>query len=169
MNFSKLTVRLNLFIALSILIISYFLTSHNIKNANASSNPSGISNKYGCMISRSMSGFSTLYSNANNVGMNAMVYLDYSSNSFVAVIGNVSGFNSSSPTENSTTKVGTFVETVISNTNNVAYSVQLTDSSNNQQSLRFITMPVNSGATILMTEVEESATSAPWNGVCQKI
>lgn len=156
---------------LSLLILSaaiWFGVTHSFKEARAITNPSGLTGKYGCVMSRASSGFATLWQGHNGIGINSMVYLDFSTNTGGAVTGVVSGYNTSTPTSSLTTSSGTFTETAMPDTYNSVYLMRLTDS-RDASVMKFLTMPVNSGNTILFTEVEDGQQSAPWNGVCQKI
>lgn len=146
----------------------WFAGTHNFKEAHATANPSGLTGKYGCMMSRATSGFGTLWQGHNGIGISSMVYLDYSTNSGAAVTGVVSGYNTSSPSASLTTSSGTFTEATIPDSYNAIFMLTMVDS-HDSSVMKFITMPVNSGNTMLFTEVQDGQQSAPWSGVCQKL
>lgn len=155
----------------SLLVLSaaiWFAVTHKFNEARATTNPSGLTSKYGCVMSRASSGFATLWQGHNGIGINSMVYLDFSTNTGGAVTGVVNGYNTSTPTSSLTTSSGTFTETAVPDSYNSVYLLRFTDS-RDASVMKFLTMPVNSGNTLLFTEVEDGQQSAPWNGVCQKI
>lgn len=169
------SLRLGKFFSAMVLIVALIYAYQNgLKKAHAVVNPSGLTGKYGCMMNRNINGFETLYLNnsaSDAVGILSTAILNYDDNSVKTLTGMVSDYKGNSPRITDIINTGTFVETVISGYPDVYRSVvTLSDPNNNTSSLVLIIVPVNSGKTVLMTEINAGTTGrAPWTGVCQKI
>lgn len=147
---------------------------YGMKTANASNSPSGLTGKYGCMLNRNFNGFINHYntfSPNDSIPSIATSIIDYDTKTIQAMSSMVKGFASSTnPQLSEDMSSGTFVETAISGYSG-AYRLtsSLINSNNISGSLKMIAIPVNSGNTVLITEISSGTTNAPWTGVCQKV
>lgn len=172
-NFKKSNI--SKIIAASILIGSTaFAISNGFKKAQATTNPSGLTGKYGCMMSSNVNGFGALYQSLDSsytFGLVATAIINYDNNTVSTLSGEISNYNKSNPKIYNYTSVGTFTEIAIPNHNGVYKATgTLTDVVRNRSgTMTFISIPVNSGNTILVTDISDNTSNAPWTGVCQKI
>ncbi len=162
-------------IAIFILIASVaFAYKYGLKNAKAAANPSGLTGKYGCMVNRNINGFGVLYNSLDSsytIGMVATAIFDYDRNTVSTLSGEISNYNKINPLLTNYTSTGTFTEESITGHSGAYKStITLTDTIRNRTgTMTFISIPVNSGNTVLVTEVSDNTSNAPWTGVCQKI
>jgi hypothetical protein len=150
----------------------YFAFTHNVKNANASANPSGLTGQYGCLMNRNTSAYTTLWTGHSGAeGTNAMVYLDYSNNTMSSALTAHPNYNSVNVTTIIRKYTATFVETVyvgVKNTYKTEFNM-LNDDGTAFGIMTFYTIPVNGGKTILFTSQEDGLSKGAWSGVCQQI
>jgi hypothetical protein len=145
-----------------------------LKKVNAATNPSGLTGKYGCMVNRNVNGFGILYNSLDSsytIGLVATAIFDYDRNTVSTLSGEIANYNKMDPLLKNFTSEGTFTETSIP-THSGAYksTITLTDTVRQKTgTMTFISIPVNSGNTILITEISDNTSNAPWTGVCQKI
>jgi hypothetical protein len=162
-------------LSLSLLIVSILIVWHaGFRGVNASTSASGLTGKYGCMYNRNVNGFQGLYrsfDSTKSVALVATAIINYDSKTISTLSGEVSNWDGLNPEAQNFTSSGSFSESAVSN-HSGAYemAVTLTDPVRNKTgTMKFITIPVNSGNTILVTEIGTNTSSAPWTGVCQKI
>ena len=170
MNKFKLLLDKKVFSIFILIIAAYLAFTHNIKTAYAAVNPSGLTGAYGCMLNRNSIGYGVLWQGGSGVGITVIMNMDYSNNTSKALVTSTKNFN----TANVSTKIQkittTFVETStgLPGTYNIVHAIT-NEAGISDGAASFIGIVVNSGNTILMTQVDDNQAKAPWSGVCQKI
>jgi hypothetical protein len=159
-------------VAAFILVVgTYFAFTHDVKPANATSNPSGLTSQFGCMMNRNGSGYGALWQGHNGTWTNMISYIDFSNNTSKGLANQTDNYNTTSVTTSTKLFSTTFTETAVTgvtNTYKTVHSVTNPDGSDGGTAT-FIGILVNSGNTILMTQTEDGQAKATWSGVCQKI
>ena len=161
-------------VALFILVVgTYFAFTHDVKTAQATTNPSGLTAQFGCMLNRNGSGYGARWQGGNGIGTNAIMSLDFSTNTSKFMQTQTDNFNTTSATTSQVTATTTFTEVASTDVNNV-YKLTHTITNSSDGTLvggtaTFLGVVVNSGNTILVTQVENGSPKASWSGVCQKI
>lgn len=157
-----------------LLLTIAFVYHGGLKKVNAATNPSGLTGKYGCMVNRNVNGFGSMYNNldsTNTIGLVATAIFDFDKNTVSTLSGEIANFNKADPVLKNFTSEGTFTEVAIP-THSGAFksTVTLRDTVRNKTgTMTFVSIPVNAGNTILITEISDNTSNAPWTGVCQKI
>ena len=159
-------------VALFILFVgTYFAFTHNVKNASAVTNPSGLTGQYGCMLNKNSAGYGALWQGHTGIWTNMIVYMDYSNNTTKALASVNDNYNTTSVVTNTQKVTTTFTETAVdgvTGTYKTVHAVTNADGSSGG-TVTFIGIYVNSNNTILMTQVEDGQNKSSWSGVCQKI
>jgi len=160
-------------VAIFILVVgTYFAFTHDVKTAQATTNPSGLTGQFGCLLNRNSLGYQTNWQNSpNNVGVGVIFYLDYATNTGKAQLTLVDSFNGNTPTTKTEKISTTFTETAVDGVTSVYKLVHAVTNSDGSDggTAQFIGIVVNSGNTILMSQVQNGVTKAPYSGVCQKV
>jgi hypothetical protein len=158
-------------VALFILVVgTYFAFTHDVKTVQATTNPSGLTGQFGCMMTRNGSGYGALWQ-GHGTWTNMISYMDYSNNTTKDLATQTDNYNTTSVTTSTQQFTTTFTETAVSGvtaTYKTVHNVTNGDGSNGGTAT-FIGIVVNSGNTILMTQTEDGQAKATWSGVCQKI
>jgi hypothetical protein len=158
-------------VALFVLVVgTYFAFTHDVKTAQATTNVSGLTGQYGCMLNRNGSGYGVLWQN-DGVWTNMISYMDYSNNTTKNLATETDHYNTTNVSSSTQKFTTTFTETAVSevtSTYKTVHSITNGDGSNGGTAT-FIGIVVNSGNTILMTQTEDGQAKATWSGVCQKI
>jgi hypothetical protein len=158
-------------VALFILVVgTYFAFTHDVKTAQATTNASGLTAQFGCMLNRNGSGYGAKWQGGNGIGTNVIMSLDYSTNTSKFMLTQTDNFNTTSATTSQATATTTFTEVASTDVNNVYKLTHTITNSDNTSggTATFLAVVVNSGNTILMTQVENGSPKASWSGVCQK-
>jgi hypothetical protein len=142
---------------------TYFAFTHDVKTAQATTNPSGLTGQYGCVLNRLTSGFNVAWTGAN-ITTSAVISLNYSDNSAKGLLIKVANYNQGGATTSTVSGTDSFTETAVSDVPNT-YKYVFGDTSTPP----FVGIVVNSGNTILMTQVEHGSPKASFSGVCQKV
>lgn len=159
-------------VALFILVVgTYFAFTHDVKTAQATTNVSGLTGQYGCMLNRNGSGYGALWQGHNGISTSLVSYVDYGTNTSTGMLTMANSYNTTSVTTTTEKFTTTFTETAVAGVTSV---YKLTNTVTNADgtpggTATFIGIVVNSGNTILMTQTEEAQAKATWSGVCQKI
>jgi hypothetical protein len=159
-------------VAAFILVVgTYFAFTHNVKTAQATTNASGLTAQFGCMLNRNGSGYGAKWQGGNGIGTNLVMYLDYSNNTSKGLITQADNFNTTSVTTSTASFSTTFTETASTEVNNVYKVVHAVTNSDGSSggNATFVGILVNSGNTILISQVENGSPKASWSGVCQKV
>jgi len=171
MKISELRLDRKVVAAFILVVGSYLAFTHNERQAIAATNASGLTGQYGCMMNRNGSGYATLWQGQNGISTGLIIYLDYSNNTAKGLLTMANDYNLSSVTT-STEKISTtFIEEEVGGVTKTYKTVHTVTNSDGSPGgvATFIGITVNSGNTILMTQVEEQRAKATWSGVCQKI
>ncbi len=159
-------------VALFVLVVgTYFAFTHDVKTAQATTNVSGLTGQFGCMMNRNGSGYGALWQGHNGTWTNMIVYVDYSNNTTKGMATQTDNYNTTSVTTSTKQFTATFTETAVTGvtgTYKTVHSVTNSDGSDGGTAT-FIGIVVNSGNTILMTQTEDGQAKATWSGVCQKV
>ena len=159
-------------VALFILVvIAYFAFTHNVKTAYATVNPSGLTGQFGCLLNRNGIGYGAFWQGNSGMGINLIMNINYSNNTAQAMVTQINNFNTVNVTTTASVITSTFTETAIAgvpSTYKLAYVVTQSDGSPGGIAT-MIGIVVNSGNTILLTQVEEGLPKSSFSGVCQKI
>jgi secreted protein with Ig-like and vWFA domain len=159
-------------VAAFILVVgTYFAFTHDVKTAQATTNASGLSAQFGCMLNRNGSGYQTKWQGSSDIGTSLVVYMDFSTNTSKGLTTFTDNFNTSSVSTKTQSFTTTFTETAVAEVNNtykVTHTVTNSDGTPGGTAT-FLGILVNSGNTVLMTQVENGVSKASWSGVCQKV
>lgn len=97
-----------------ILLLTIAYVYHGgLKKVNAATNPSGLRDKYGCMVNRNVNGFGSLYNNldsTNTIGLVATAIFDFDRNTVSTLNGEIANFNKADPVLKNFTSEGAFTE-----------------------------------------------------------
>ena len=159
-------------VALFILVVgAYFAFTHNVKTAYATVNPSGITGAFGCLMNRNGIGYGTHWQGTSGIGTNLILNIDYSNNTSKGMLASTNNFNTDNVTTTTDIITTTFTETVVTGvTGTYKLTHVVTNSDGSPGGIAtLIGIVVNSGNTILMSQVENAEAKATWSGVCQKI
>ena len=158
-------------VAIFILVVgTYYAFTHNVKTVNAVTNPSGQTGTFGCMLTRNGSGYGTLWQNADSIGTNVLMYIDYGTNTTKGLVNSTSKYGTANVTTATDKFTTTFTETAVDGVTGVyklAHTITNSLGAPGGTST-FMGIVVNSGNTILMTQTESGEAKATWSGVCQK-
>jgi hypothetical protein len=159
-------------VALFILVVgTYFSFTHDVKTAQATTNASGLTAQFGCMLNRNGSGYGAKWDGSSSVGTNLIMSMDFSNNSTKGLITKAENYNRTNVTTTSETFTSSFTEVAVPEVNNtykITHTITNSDGSAGGTAT-FIGMLVNTGNTLLMTQVEHGSPKASWSGVCQKV
>lgn len=130
----------------------------------ATPNPSGLTGQYSCVINKQHGPFNTKLNGSDGVGILVTSFFDFTKNSGSMILTMVNGFGTKTASSELVSIDFTFSETKHATAPN-SYLLALKLSDN--ETTTFLSMPVNSKNTVLITSLDVS--KAPWTGVCQKL
>ena len=151
--------------------IIFFAVTGNNKLAHAATNPSGLTGKYGCMFNKNINGYVNYYNTATTA-VQAVTFADYSNNTSSGVLSIVKDFNTTTADTYYEIFNSTFTEEAVPGVQSVFENKHvLTFNDGTKDSMTMLNVVVNSGNTILASQVpNDNDNNEPnWSGVCQKI
>lgn len=148
------------------ILLNLLIAAGGINFATASTNASGLTSQYSCVMNRQIEAFTSNLIGGNGIGISLIFYLDYSKNTGSMNMTLVDKFGTTGALGSQ--KSSDFVFTDIKYSG-VPNTYLLTGKLSDGSTTDIYYMPVNSGNTLIVSSVVVSASKAPWTGVCQKI
>lgn len=149
------------------ILLNLLMAGSGINFAIASTNDSGLTGQYSCVVNRQVDAHSANLSGENGIGVGIISYFDFSKKSGSMIMTLVDNFGVRGTVGSQKNMDFTFSEVKhASMPNTYLLTARLIDGSS---TVDFFSMPVNGGNTLLITSGVNVASKAPWSGVCQKI